>query len=136
MIYRRIILWNSCEFIGYLGKDPETKVAKSGKSFTTFSIGVNKPGASRDDKALWINVIAFDKNGENAALYLKKGSLTLVQGSIELNEWEGPDGKTRTTLQLVASRVVFLPSGKHEESETKTATAPAKTVTVDDNMPF
>ena len=61
---------NNCEFIGNIGGDPEIRpiskprtTAKEDQTFTTFSIAVNKPGADKDDKPLWVNVTAFGKTG-------------------------------------------------------------------------
>lgn len=131
-------MYNNCEFIGRLGADPESHTSQKGTSFTTFSLAVDDP-FKPDAKPLWVNVIAFSKTGENAALYLHKGSLTLVQGSVELSEYEGKDGKNHNSLKLVANRLVFL-SGKKEGQASGAAASTASTTTTnamsDSDIPF
>lgn len=117
-------MFNNCEFIGNLGKDPEARAAKGGSAFTTFSIAVNKQGAGRDDKPLWVNVTAFGKTGEFVSNYLKKGSMVLVQGALELQEYEGSDGKNHTSVKLLANKVVSL-SKREGEAGASAAAASA-----------
>lgn len=127
---------NSCEFIGNLGADPEARTATSGTSFTTFSIAVNKPG-DKEAKPLWVNVTVFGKTSEYAAKYLKKGNTVLIQGSIELQEYEGKDSKTRVSLKLIANKVLNLSKRENTEEKTATAGASATTKTVmDEDIPF
>lgn len=135
--------FNSCIFTGNLGNDPETRNAAKGDStFTTFSIAVNKPGADRDVKPLWINVTAFGKTGEFVGKYLKKGSKVLVQGALELQEYEAKDGTTKTSLKLLAVRVESLdskPAGTgapaQGASNTQAAAVGAKPI-ADEDIPF
>lgn len=133
---------NNCEFIGNLGKDPETRAAQNGgSSFTTFSIAVNKQGANRDDKPLWVNVTAFGKTGEFVGKYLKQGNMVFVQGTLELQEYEGKDGKNHTSVKLLASKVVSL-SKKEGQAAAAGATtggatsAPPASPISDDDIPF
>lgn len=133
---------NSCNFIGNIGKDPEVRATKDGgKSFTTFSIAVNKPGADRDAKPLWVGVTAFGSAGEFAGKYLKAGNRVYVQGPIELHEYE-KDGVTRQILKMVANQLLSL-TPKGENGAATTAAAPAKTQAkqsaapvTDEDIPF
>lgn len=134
-------LLNSCEFIGNIGKDPETRNSTGGTSFTTFSIAVNKRGADKDSKPLWVNVTCFGKTAEFVAKYLKMGTRVFVRGSLELQEYEGKDGKNHVSVKLIANEVLSI--DKKEASETNapaTRTASATSATssqiVDDDIPF
>ena len=131
---------NNCEFIGNLGNDPETRpTSKGDSSFTTFSIAVNKPGADREAKPLWVNVTAFGKTGEFVGKYLKKGQQVFVRGSLELQEYEGKDGKNHTNVKLLANQVLAL--GK-KEGNGQAAAAAATTSSAssspisDEDIPF
>lgn len=131
-------MYNDCTFIGNLGKDPETRTSKDkGKSFTTFSIAVNKPGASKDEKPLWLNVTTFNSTADFASQYLKAGNRVLVQGSIELQEYE-KDGVNRQSLKLIANKLVSLTPKEGNGASAPAAqakAAPAKAV-ADDDIPF
>lgn len=130
---------NSCEFVGHLGKDPEVMAAKtSGKPFTVFSIGVNRPG-DKEAKTLWVNVVAFGPSGEFAGKYLKKGSLVLVQGPIEIKEYEGKDGKNHSSVSLVARELVSLSKQEGSQATAAGSTTAAATTPVpvtDEDIPF
>jgi len=131
-------MWNQCEFIGNMGNDPETRSGQSGSPFTTFSIAVNKPG-DRDAKPLWVNVTCFGKTAEFVSNYLKKGTSVLVQGSIELQEYEGKDGKPHSSLKLVAGRVLSLSKREGQASgaaATATSDTKAPAVIHDEDIPF
>lgn len=133
-------MYNDCTFIGNLGKDPETRAAQNGgTNFTTFSIAVNKQGANRDDKPLWVNVTTFGKTSEFVSNYLKQGNMVLVQGALELQEYEGKDGKNHTSVKLLANKVVSL--SKREGTGTPAKAAPAtaavgKAAVADEDIPF
>lgn len=135
---------NNCEFIGNLGNDPEIRTASGGSSFTTFSIAVNKQGANREDKPLWVNVTAFGKTGEFVGKYLKKGNMVFVQGALELQEYEGKDGKNHVSVKLLANKVVSLSKKEGSgTSQTTSASTPAATATAaaaspitDEDIPF
>lgn len=133
-------MFNNCEFIGNLGKDPEVRTATGGSSFTTFSIAVNKQGANREDKPLWVNVTCFGKTGEFVGKYLKQGNMVLVQGGLELQEYEGKDGKNHVSVKLIANKVVSLSkkeNGASAPAQTAQAPAPAAAATVsDEDIPF
>ncbi len=136
-------MYNDATFIGNLGKDPEAQTSGKGETFATFSIAVNKPGANREDKPLWVNVTAFKTSADAVLKYLKAVNRVLVQGAIELQEYEGKDGKNHQSLKLIANKVVFLTpkdadataSAPKAVSVGATATAAASTIT-DEDIPF
>lgn len=129
-------MFNSCTFVGNMGNDPEVRTSTGGTAFTTFSIAVNKQG-DKEAKPLWVNVTAFGKTGEFVAKYLKKGSSVLVTGEVELQEYEGKDGKNHSSLKLLSNKVVSLTKREGTAPMVATAGATAKAATVtDEDIPF
>ena len=126
-------MFNNCEFIGNLGNDAETRSSSGGGTFTTFSIAVNKMGASKEDKPLWVNVTCFGKTSEWAGKTLKKGNQVLVQGSLELQEYEGKDGKNHVSVKLSAGKVLSL---TRSTTPAATAAAPSTATASDEDIPF
>lgn len=94
-------MFNQCAFVGRLGKDPVIKYFDGGKSKTSFNIAVDRPTfGGGEKKSDWFRVEVWGKSGELAAEYLKKGSVVAVGGRLEMEEWEGRDGKmTQPTLK-------------------------------------
>jgi single-strand DNA-binding protein len=133
-------MYNDCTFIGNLGNDPEVRTAQNGGStFTTFSVAVNKPGSDRDEKPLWVNATAFGKTGDFVGKYMKKGNRVLVQGALELQEYAAKDGTTKTSVKLLANRVVSLTEREGKAvgaGASATASAPAAKPISDEDIPF
>ena len=113
------MMLNKCVFIGRLTRDPELKyLPGSGKAVSKFSIAVNRFGKS--DEADFIPVTVWEKQAENAAKYLRKGSKAAVDGRLQVRQYDDKDGNKRTAFEVVAQSVVFLdskPKGGSEQAE-------------------
>lgn len=132
---------NDWNVIGNLGKDPESHTAKSGAAFVTFSMALNKPGAAKEDKPMWVNVTAFGKTGEYVINWVKKGHLVHVSGPLEVQEYEGNDGKNHVSVKLLANRILKLTKSETSEGTpvaARVATSTTKTATavIDEDIPF
>lgn len=133
-------MYSNLVIIGNMGQDPEVRVSKTGNSFTTFSVAVNKQGAGKDDKPLWVNVTAFGKTGEFVATYLKKGSMVFAEGTLEVTEFEGKDGKNHASTKLLANKVLSLSKREGDSNgngnNAHVMGAPSKAAAVTEEMPF
>ena len=106
---------NKILLIGNLGNDPEMRFTPEGKAVTNFSLAVT------DGKSdtIWFRVVTWQGLAEKVNEYLTKGRQVYVEGRLRPREWEGQDGKKRTSLDVVASKVIFLGAksqGKPEEA--------------------
>lgn len=80
-------------FTGNLGKDAEVKVLAGGASVCEFSVAV-KSGYGEKEKTNWVRCAMFGKRAEGQLpQYLKKGTQVAITGELELQEWEGQNGK-------------------------------------------
>jgi single-strand DNA-binding protein len=52
--------------------------------------------------------VFFNKLGEIAGEYLKKGSKVYIEGAIRTRKWQGQDGQDRYTTEIVASEMQML----------------------------
>lgn len=95
--------------IGNLTRDPETRTVSSGNSVCTFTIAVNrrnaKPGQQEAD---FFRVSAWGKLGEICQKWLLKGRKCCVVGPVSVSTYEGRDGSTRFSLDIMATDVQFL----------------------------
>jgi single-strand DNA-binding protein len=92
--------FNSCQFIGRLGKDPDFSVIPSGTSVAKFSLAVDQ---GKDKQAMWLNVVAWDKLAEIVEKYAEKGMQVFVQGRLQMRAYEDKSGVKRLAVDLVAS---------------------------------
>jgi single-strand DNA-binding protein len=55
-----------------------------------------------------VNVVAWGRQAETCAEFLRKGSAVFVEGRLQSRSWETQDGQKRNTIEIVADRVQFL----------------------------
>lgn len=96
---------NQVILMGRLTRDPEMRTTPSGKSVTSFSLAVDRPG--NDDSADFFDITAWEKTGELVNQYLSKGRRCLVQGRLSFRSWE-QDGQKRSKVEVIANDVTFL----------------------------
>lgn len=84
---------NLFTFTGNLGKDAEVKYLSNGSAICEFSVAV-KSGYGEKEKTNWVRCAMFGKKAEGQLpTYLIKGTQVAISGELELQEWEGKNGK-------------------------------------------
>lgn len=101
---------NNVVLVGRITRDAELRMSDGGKAYTNFSLAVNRAFKGQDGKqqADFINCIAFGKQAENLARYCGKGSMIGVLGSIQTGKYQGKDGNTVFTTDIMVQNVQFL----------------------------
>lgn len=132
---------NRIILVGRLTKDPELRYTSSGKATASFNLAVNRNFKSADGpEADFINIVVWNKPAENAANYLKKGSLAGVDGRLQTRNYEGNDGKRVYVTEVVAESVQFLDSkgsgSSSEGNNPRRQNEPPRTQNKPDNDPF
>lgn len=110
---------NSINAIGKLTRDPELRSTAGGMQVCTMRLAIPRRKRAGEDKgAVFIDVVAFDRLGENSAKYLAKGSNVAIVGRLEHREWEAQDGSKRSAHEIIAQEVEFLdPAPTSEQSD-------------------
>ncbi|MBS9775817.1 MAG: single-stranded DNA-binding protein [Fusobacterium sp.] len=101
---------------GRLTRDPELKFGQSGKAYSRFSIAVDRPFSSGNNGGQtvdFINCVAFGKTAEFIGEYFRKGKKILLNGTLQMNQYE-KDGQKITTYVVIANNVEF---GESKASE-------------------
>jgi single-strand DNA-binding protein len=104
---------NKVFLIGRLGRDPEDRLTAGGTKVSNFSLATNHVRNSDGESQKiteWHRVVAFGKTAEQCNLYLRKGRLVCVEGSLQTRSWEKPPGEKHSLTEIIASRVTFLDS--------------------------
>ena len=111
---------NTISIIGYLASDPTTRATSSGKSVTSFTIGVtrSRKDANGDKQSDFFRITTWGATADFCGKYLKKGYKVAVTGELNLNSYEGKDGKTRYSLDVQADKVENLTERKAETKPT------------------
>lgn len=104
---------NKVTIIGNIGQDPEVKYMPSGGAVTNVSIATSetwkdKATGQPQERTEWHRVVFFNRLGEIAGEYLKKGSKVYIEGSLRTRKWQAQDGTDRYTTEIVASEMQML----------------------------
>ena len=106
--------------LGHLTRDPELRYTPNGAPVAQFGLGVNrrwKNGAGELQEApVFVEVVAWGKQAETVATYLTKGRPVVVEGRLQLDQWETEAGERRSRLKVVANRVTFLGRGARTDA--------------------
>lgn len=111
-------MYNRVTLIGRLTADPELRHTQDGIAVATFRLAVNRPKrADGQQEVDFIPVVVFRKLAVTVSEYCRKGRLVLVEGSIRQRQYETQTGEKRTTYDVLAGRVQFLPDGRRQEGD-------------------
>jgi len=140
MSFNKIIL------VGNLGRDPELRYTPQGTPVCSFSMATNErrkdKSGEMQDQTTWFRVTLWGRQAETASQYLTKGRPVYIEGRLRVEEWTDRDGKPRHTLEVHATDMQFIGSGRGEEppmekAAAATGGAPAEQTDVsDDDIPF
>ena len=110
---------NRVVLIGNLAKDPELTTTNNGVSVCRFSVACQRRFTNQNGEreADFINVVAWDKTGENVGKFMSKGRLIAVEGRIQTRNYDNNEGRKVYVTEVIASNVQFL--------ESRNASAPA-----------
>lgn len=102
---------NKVTLVGRLGRDPEIRYTQSQTPYARFSVATSekfkdKSGEQRE-KTQWHNCVAWGRLAEVIGQYLKKGSLVLVDGSIDYRTTE-KNGYKVTYTDIKVGDIKFL----------------------------
>ncbi|MBO0994883.1 single-stranded DNA-binding protein [Bacillus sp. SD088] len=103
-------MMNRVVLVGRLTKDPDLRYTPNGVAVATFTLAVNRTFTNQqgEREADFVQCVTWRRQAENAANFLKKGSLAGVDGRIQTRNFEGQDGKRVYITEVVADNVQFL----------------------------
>lgn len=138
---------NKVIIIGHLGADPETRQFINGGSVTNISVATseqwtdNQTGEKREATE-WHRIVLFNRLGEVAAQYLKKGSQVYIEGSLQTRKWQDQNGQDRYITAIKANNMQILSGLAYSEPQPPqppiSGDKGKETTTVidDDDIPF
>lgn len=97
---------NRVILIGRLTRDPELRYTQQGTAVARFTLAINRK--FKREETDFIDIVVWQKQAENCAQYLTKGQLAMVEGRLQVRNYEGQDGQKRKAVEVVADDVKFL----------------------------
>src|SRR5690606_8615181 len=98
---------NKVMLIGHLGADPDVRYMPNGKPVANLRIATSEKwtkDGEKQERTEWHSVVMFDRLGEIAGEYLRKGSQVYIEGKLQTRKWQDKDGKDRYTTEVIASQ--------------------------------
>lgn len=103
---------NRVLLMGNLTRDPEIRQVPSGTSVGDLGLAINETYKNREgeqvESTCFVDVVVWGRQAETCGQYLSKGSPILVEGRLQLDQWEADDGQKRSRLRVRGDRVQFL----------------------------
>jgi len=105
---------NKVILVGNLGADPEVRYMPSGGAVANISIATSeqwtdKASGQKQERTEWHRVTLFNRLGEIAGEYLKKGSQVYIEGSIRTDKYQDKTtGEDRYSTQIIANNMQLL----------------------------
>ena len=110
--------FNKTILCGRLTADVELKMTPSGVSVCSFSVAVNRKVAKgADQKADFINCIAWRNDAEFISRYFSKGSSIMIVGNIQNRSWLDTNGNKRYATDVVVDEVYFVDPKSEKNGE-------------------
>jgi single-strand DNA-binding protein len=104
---------NKVILIGNLGQDPESRTTPGGTTVTNIRIATSeswkdKTSGEMKEQTEWHTIVLWNRLGEIAAEYLKKGSQVYIEGRLQTRKWQDKQGNDRYTTEIVGSEMQML----------------------------
>jgi single-strand DNA-binding protein len=114
---------NKIFIMGRLTRDPELRRTQNGTAVTSFTLAVDRDFKNADGTkdTDFIDVVAWRTTAEFVSKYFSKGRMAVVEGRIQVRDWQDKDGNRRKSVEVVADNVYFADSkrdSKPQESRT------------------
>lgn len=100
---------NKIIVIGRLTHDPELRRTGSGTPVCSFSIACDRDFKSQsgEKETDFFDVVAWRTTGEFVSKYFTKGRMVVVEGRLQIREWQDKEGNKRRSAEINADNVYF-----------------------------
>lgn len=109
---------NKIVIMGRIVRDLELKRTNSGVSVVSLTLAVDRDFKNQNGEkdTDFIDVVAYRNTAEFMSKYFGKGRMAVVEGRLQIRDWQDKDGNKRRSAEVIADNVYFGDS----KSESKT----------------
>ena len=105
--------FNKAIIIGRLVSDPEVRSTPGGQTVCSFRMATNKvwtdKNGQKQQNAEYHNIVLWRRLGEIASQFLTKGSLAMIEGSIQTRSWQDSAGNKKYRTEIIAQNLQLGP---------------------------
>lgn len=130
---------------GRLTRDVELRFTPNGTPVAKLSLAFDRSYQKEGEwqqETSYLEVVVWNKRGEQCAEYLHKGSPVLIEGYIKTRSFQDKDNNNRKITEIVANKVNFLEKRTYDnkdipgESPEKDQKEKFTSEITDDDVPF
>ncbi len=113
--------------LGNLTRDPVLRRIPNGNAVADIGLAINEEKKTRDgeteETVTFLDVVAWGRQAEACAEYLRKGSSVFVEGRLQRDEWTDKEGNKKMKIKVRAERIQFMsrPAPKRTDPDEETA---------------
>ena len=111
--------FNKVILVGNLTRDPQVRYTPSGMAVSDVTVAVNnswfdKQTNQKKEEVTFVDVVLWGRTAEIAGEYLAKGKQLLIEGRLQLDQWDDKEtGQKRSKLRVVCENMRML-GGRQE----------------------
>jgi len=100
---------NHITVMGRLTKDPELRRTQSGIPVCSFSVACDRDYKNADGERNtdFIDIVAWRQTAEFVNKYFTKGRMAVIDGRLQLRDWNDRDGNKRRSAEILANSINF-----------------------------
>ena len=119
---------------GRLVRDIEVRNTNTQIPVATFTLAVERDYVTGTERTVdFFDIVAWRKTAEFAQKYFGKGSLMIVDGTLQTRKWEDKNGNSRVNWEVIANHIYF---GDSKRRDTKEPEPDFEEVNDDEELPF
>lgn len=110
---------NKVFLLGNLTRDPDLRHTSGGMAVCEFCLATTRRftvNGQLQEETCFVDVVVWGKIGANCAKYLHKGSSAMIEGRLQLDQWEDRNGGGKRSKLKVNAEVVQFVGGKREDN--------------------
>ena len=129
--------FNKITLMGRLTRNPDLSYLPSQTAVVELSIATThkfkgSDGQEREDNC-FIDCRMYGKRAEVIQRYFTKGKPILIEGRLQLDRWDAPNGTPRSKHRVLIESFTFIPSDNQKPGDSD---APPPVPPADDDIPF
>jgi single-strand DNA-binding protein len=112
---------NKVQLIGRLGRTPEKRITKAGKSVVSIGLATSEyykdQSGNRQERTEWHRLNFWERTADVVEKYCKKGSQIFVEGSLRTRKYEGRDGTEKQVTEITVRNLQLLDAPRQSSSQ-------------------
>ena len=112
---------NRVFLMGNLTRNPELRKTPSGISVSDLGLAVSEKYRNKAGEVVesvcFADIVVWGRQAETCGQYLVKGAPVMVEGRLQLDQWQTDKGEKRSRMRVRADRVQFLSRSRSGNEE-------------------